>query len=227
MANFWIPSKRHRCLPCRFSLYLWWFISWIILQYHQKGSHLWIFMIFLSCVALPQLLFGFMLWGQHKQQVSASTDWFARLQLLSDRLSSADKRLWPKQGALPISHGLPRAWKTSENQPVNKTRACFSLLPLSCADWCVWQTSVGGGARGEDSKLKARCGCRCQGIAIKVISVQKIISHSHDGVIFIDLLFYVILIVPKVAVNLRIWMQFGALATIYILPGFRTPNSEF
>lgn len=179
MGNFYIPSKRLNCPPWRFCLCLRWFISWLMFQYHQKGSHTWIFMIFLSCVALPQLLFGFMLWTQRKQQVSTSTDWRARLQLLFDSLSSADKRLWLKRGALPISQGLPGVWKTSENRPINKTRAYFCLPPLSCADWCVWHTSVVGGALCEGSKSKGRRGC--QSVAIKV----KNHNHAH-GFIFID-----------------------------------------
>lgn len=58
-------------------------------------------------VTLPQLLFSFILWGQHKQHASTrSSDWCSRLQLLSDRFSSADKRFWPKRRVLRISQGL-------------------------------------------------------------------------------------------------------------------------
>lgn len=149
MPNFWIPSKRHKRLPCSFFVYLWWFISWLIVQYHEKGSHLWIFKTFLSCVALPQLLFGFMLRGQHKQQVSRSTDWCARLQLLSGRFSSTDKRLWPQRGTLPTSQGLPRVWRTSKKQPKPETRAYFCLLPTDVSGTHLWEDQL-----CENSKLK-------------------------------------------------------------------------
>lgn len=103
----------------------------------------------------------------NKHPPGAATDVHVRSFCLTDFPQLI--RDFDRSGECCVFH---RVWKTSENQPMNKSLGLFlSAAAFMCHLMCTAEVCPPAGFC-DDNKLKGRCGYRCWGVAIEVTPVK-------------------------------------------------------